>query len=85
MNQLLLEILLPYVDVVARLIGYFVMVAAGAMAGAWTGLVMLKVMTLPFIWAWEGINDWLNDRPKLPADREFSDTDSDGVRSDSTK
>lgn len=85
MNQIFLDIILPYVDVVARLIGYVVMVGAGAMAGAWTGLVLIKVTTLPLVWAWEGINDWLNDRPKLPADREFSDTDSDGVRSEAAK
>lgn len=85
MNQILLEVLLPYVDVVARLIGYLVMVGAGAMAGAFAGLVLLKVSTLPFIWAWEGISDWLNDRPTLPADREFTDTILDGVQDTSRK
>lgn len=75
MNRLLLEVILPYVDLVARLIGYLVMVCAGSLAGVLAGWALLRTSTLPFIWAWEGINDWLTDRPQLPADREFVDGD----------
>lgn len=64
-----MEYLHHYLDIVARIIGYLVMVAAGAGGGCWAAYGVLRVVVMPLVRALEDYDAML----RLPRDREWQE------------